>query len=72
MQSRDQVIEIFKNFTESQFKKKIKYLKTDQAAVFLSKDFESFLTYNGIEHRLTAPYCHYQNGVVEQMNRTLV
>ena len=47
-------------------------LKSDNAAQFVSEEFEEFLSKNGIEHRKSPPLWPQANGEVEQQNRTLL
>ena len=51
---------------------KIKTLRTDGGGEYTSAKFENFLKQKGIRHEISAPYSPQQNGVAEQMNRTLV
>ena len=43
-------------------------LKSDNAAQFVSEEFEEFLSKNGIEHRKSPPLWPQANGEVEQQN----
>lgn len=47
-------------------------LRTDNGGEYMSKDFQAYLTLNGIEHQLTIPHSPQQNGVAERLNRTLM
>jgi len=47
-------------------------LKSDNAAQFVSEEFEEFLSKNGIEHRTSPPLWPQANGEVERQNRTLL
>lgn len=47
-------------------------LRTDNGTQFVSKEFESFLDENGVEHRRTTPLWPQANGEVERQNRTLL
>ena len=47
-------------------------LKSDNAAQFVSEEFEEFLSKNGIEHRKSPPLWPQANGEVERQNRTLL
>ena len=51
---------------------KIKTLRSDNGGEYTSKEFEDYLTKNGIRHERTVPKTPEQNGVAERMNRTLV
>lgn len=50
----------------------IKKLRTDNGGEYVSKEFKTYLTQNGIVHQTTIPYSPQQNGVAERMNRTLI
>lgn len=50
----------------------LKTLRTDNGGVFTSKEFEDYLRKEGIKHELTIPKSPEQNGVAEQLNRTLM
>jgi len=52
-------------FIESQTKRKLKIL-------FVSKEFEEFLKFHGIQYQKLAPYSPQKNGVDEQVNQTIV
>ena len=43
-------------------------LKSDNAAQFVSEEFEQFLSKNGIEHRKSPPLWPQANGEVERQN----
>ena len=47
-------------------------LKTDNGRQFVSKEFESYLDENGIEHRLSPPFWPQENGEIERQNRTML
>lgn len=49
-----------------------KSLTSDNAPNFKSKEFEDFLTNNGIKHRLVTPLHPAANGEVERQNRSLM
>ena len=44
-------------------------MQTDNGREYISNAFEKFLQTNGIQHRLTCPYDHPQNGKVERKHR---
>ncbi|CAI7799085.1 unnamed protein product [Closterium sp. NIES-54] len=50
---------------------KVKVIRTDNGGEFIGADFEAVLKKKGIQHQLTVPYKHQQNGVAEHFNRTL-
>jgi transposase InsO family protein len=51
---------------------KLRTLRTDNGGEYISKEFEDFLSKEGIRHEFTIPKTPQQNGVSERMNRTLV
>ncbi|UYV74507.1 hypothetical protein LAZ67_11003722 [Cordylochernes scorpioides] len=63
---------VFKRFAEKQTGKKIKAIRSDNAAEYLSSDFKEYLLEEGIRHQLSVEYSPQQNGVAERANRTLV
>ncbi|UYV68405.1 hypothetical protein LAZ67_5004222 [Cordylochernes scorpioides] len=63
---------LFKRFAEKQTGKKIKAIRSDNAAEYLSSDFKEYLSEEGIRHQLSVEYSPQQNGVAERANRTLV
>lgn len=75
LKTKDQVFESFKNFktlVEKQKGVSIKCLRSDGGGEFCSKEFENFLTKNGIIHQKTNSYTPQQNGISERMNRTIM
>ncbi|GKA14724.1 retrovirus-related pol polyprotein from transposon TNT 1-94 [Tanacetum coccineum] len=62
----------FKAMVEKEKGLKIKSMRSDRGGEFLSKEFNKFCEYNGIQRFLTAPYSPQQNGVVERKNRTIL
>lgn len=51
--------------------KKVKTLRSDNGAEYLSKRFTNYCKDNGILQQLTNVYTPQQNGIAERMNRTL-
>ena len=47
-------------------------IKTDNGRQFVSEEFKTYLSENGIEHRTSTPYWPQANGEVERQNRTLL
>jgi len=64
------VFKIFKNLVENQTGYKILALQYDNAKEYLS--LTSYLQECGINHRLSCPYTHEQNGSVERKHRHIV
>ncbi|UYV63271.1 hypothetical protein LAZ67_2003604 [Cordylochernes scorpioides] len=62
---------LFKRFSEKQTGKKIKAIRSDNAAEYLNSDFKEYLSEEGIRHQLSVEYSPQQNGVAERANRTL-
>ncbi|UYV80249.1 hypothetical protein LAZ67_18002148 [Cordylochernes scorpioides] len=62
---------VFKRFAEKQTGTKIKAIRSDNAAEYLSTDFKEYLLEEGIRHQLSVEYSPQQNGVAERANRTL-
>ena len=50
---------------------KLKIFRSENGGEYLSNDFKTFLSDNGIKHKLTVAYTLQQKGVAERMNRTL-
>lgn len=50
---------------------KFKVLQADNGKEFLNNQLERWLEQNNIEHKITIPYYHANNGRVERMNRTI-
>ena len=75
LKSKSEALEAFKeikNLWENQKSTKIKILMSDNGGEYIGNEFENYLKTNGIEHRLSVPYCPQQSGVAERKNRTLV
>lgn len=49
----------------------IKVIRMDNDPVFLSNEFTQILNEAHIEIQLSAPYCHWQNGLIERSWRTI-
>lgn len=52
--------------------REVKTLRSDSGCEYISKDFTSYLTTEGIKHEKTTPHTPQQNGVSEGLNRTLI
>jgi transposase InsO family protein len=75
MKNRSEVFHIFKEFyaeVKNQFDTSIKVLRTDNAREYLSSQFQTFLTSEGIIHQSSCAHTPQQNGVAERKNRHLV
>ncbi|KAG8478378.1 hypothetical protein CXB51_028202 [Gossypium anomalum] len=62
----------FKALVENQSGCKIKALRLDNGAEYLSKKFQKLCEQVGIHHQLTTVYIPQQNGVCERKNRTVL
>ena len=75
MKHKSEVFDKFKEFdakTTNAAGRAIGTLRTDNGGEYLSSAFQNYLHKKGIRHELTVPHSPQQNGVSEQMNRTLV
>jgi len=59
----------FKTIAEKFFSTSIKQIQTDNGGEFTSNQFKTFLTTQGIYHRLTCPHTSQQNGIAERKHR---
>jgi transposase InsO family protein len=50
----------------------VKVLRSDNGGEFANKVLANFLTSRGIRAERSLPYHHYQNGVLERFNRTVL
>ena len=57
---------------ETQTKKKVGYLRTDNGGEYTSEQFLQFCRAEGTTHHFTVPGTPQQNGVSERLNRTLM
>ncbi|CAI7882125.1 unnamed protein product [Closterium sp. NIES-54] len=51
---------------------KLKIKQFDGAAEFKSKELQDYLVQKGIEHHISLPYVHQQQGIAERTNHTLM
>lgn len=75
LESKAEVLKIFKNFTElaeKQTGKRLKALRSDNGKEYVNRSFETFCQERGIIHEKTTPYNPQQNGVAERYNRTIM
>ena len=63
---------LYRSFVETQTRSKLKKLCADGGGEYLSKEFRNYLLENGIQQDTTTPHLSAQNGIAEQLNRTLV
>jgi transposase InsO family protein len=56
---------------ENETDRKLKCLRSDNGGEYKSDEFVQFCRERGIRREFTAPYNPEQNGIAEQMNRTI-
>ena len=61
----------FKAMMENEAGLKIKTLRSENGAEYLSHQFREILQKSGVQHQLTAPYSPQQNGVSERKSRVI-
>ena len=64
--------ELYKVFIETQRGHKLKKFQSDNGGEYGNKNFKDFCGKHGIIIETTAPYSPAQNGIAEQLNRTLL
>ena len=62
----------WKALVENSTEQKLKTLRTDNGGEYTSAEFTVYLKKEGMCHEFTVPKTPQQNGMAEQMNRTLV
>ena len=75
LKHKDEVFDRFlqwKAQVEKSSGRKLKVLRTDNGGEYTSAKFEDYLKAEGVRHERTVPKTPEQNGVADQMNRTLV
>jgi transposase InsO family protein len=60
----------YKAWSENIAGKKIKCLRDDKGGEFMSREFDEFCSFHGIERQHTATNRPQQNGIAERANRT--
>ncbi|GJT44988.1 gag-pol polyprotein [Tanacetum coccineum] len=63
--------QIYKAWVELDSRKKIKCLRMNNGDEYTGDEFDTFCKQEGIKRQFTTAYTPQQNGVAEQMNRTL-
>jgi hypothetical protein len=66
------VSKVFTKMVETQFKKKIKVLRSDNGTEYTNRAMHCFLRDNGIVHQTTCVSTPEQNGVAERKNRHIL
>jgi transposase InsO family protein len=59
------------NFLSNLLGQKCLKLRTDQGGEYVNQKLKDFVTISSIQHELTSPNVHQQNGQAERLNRTL-
>ena len=75
MKNRSELFSIFEQFyreIRTQFGLSIRTLRSDNAREYLSQQFQTFMSSNGILHQTSCPHTPQQNGIAERKNRHLV
>ncbi|CAI7798074.1 unnamed protein product, partial [Closterium sp. NIES-53] len=67
-----EVFRLWLAHAQRQSREKLKIWQSDGAAEFRSKEMQDYLVQKGIEHQVSLPYAHQQQGVAERTNRTLM
>ncbi|KAJ0920051.1 putative RNA-directed DNA polymerase [Helianthus annuus] len=65
-------LKVFYELVLTQFKKKVKIIRSDNGTEFVNSQMNSFFKTNGILHQTTCSYTPQQNGVVERKHRHLL
>ncbi|KAJ0866536.1 putative RNA-directed DNA polymerase [Helianthus annuus] len=65
-------LKIFYELMLTQFKKKVKIIRSDNGTEFVNSQMDSFCKTKGILHQTTCSYTPQQNGVVERKHRHLL
>ncbi|CAI7871473.1 unnamed protein product, partial [Closterium sp. NIES-54] len=75
VEARSRAYEVFRLWlahTQRQSGEKLKIWQSDGAVELRSKELQDYLAQKGIEHHISLPYAHQQQGVPERTNRTLM
>lgn len=75
MNKKSEVFEYFEKYAamcSAQFGTKISQLRSDNGGEYVSNEFKSYCSTNGIQMKFTVPYSPQQNGVAERFNRTIM
>jgi transposase InsO family protein len=71
---KDQALEAWctiKNHWENHLEWKVKVFQSDNGGEFVNSAFTKALQDSGIEHQLSAPYTHQQNGKAKRVMHTI-
>jgi transposase InsO family protein len=75
LKHKSDVFAVFKDLCaliKNKFGNTIKVLHSNNGMEYVNREFENFLTLNGIEHQMTCVNTPEQNGVAERKNRHLL
>ncbi|CAI7849319.1 unnamed protein product [Closterium sp. NIES-53] len=75
VEARSIAYEVFRLWlahAQRQSREKLKIWQSDDAAEFRSKELQDYLARKGIEHHISLPYAHKQQGVAERTNLMLM
>jgi hypothetical protein len=75
LRTKDEALKFFKKIkalAETDVGLKMKTFRTDHGGEFLSAEFTSFCSEQGLHRHTTAPYSPQQNGIVERRNQSVV
>uniref|UniRef100_A0AAV1THU1 Polyprotein n=1 Tax=Peronospora matthiolae TaxID=2874970 RepID=A0AAV1THU1_9STRA len=69
---REECIKKYITMIQTQFNKKVKFVRHDGAREFATNSLQDFYEVEGIEQQTTVPYAHQANGTAERAIRTIV
>uniref|UniRef100_A0AAV1VDY6 Polyprotein n=2 Tax=Peronospora matthiolae TaxID=2874970 RepID=A0AAV1VDY6_9STRA len=68
----EECIKKYITMIQTQFNKKVKFVRHDGAREFAANSLQDFYEVEGIEQQTTVPYAHQANGTAERAIRTIV
>ena len=68
----EECIKKYITMVQTQFNKKVKFVRHDGAREFATNSLQDFYEVEGIEQQTTVPYAHQANGTAERAIRTIV
>lgn len=68
----ESAIRQFVEFTKTKFGRKPKLMRSDRGGEYTGNQLKEYLSNEGIQTQLTAPYTPQQNGVAERKNRSIM
>ncbi|KAF4145511.1 Reverse transcriptase (RNA-dependent DNA polymerase) [Phytophthora infestans] len=76
IKTKDEAVGCFRKFLlmikNREDSRQIRVLRTDNGGEFINEEFNTLCDEAGLERQISEPDVHYQNGVVERTNRTLI